>query len=261
MTILQGVNISKTFGGLCAVDNVSFELKADEILGLIGPNGAGKTTLINLISGFHSPDNGKILFREQDLTGLKPSTVNKKGISRTFQIIRIFPKLTALDNVKSALVDRKTRNALRVAFDSLKKSEKNLATGQKGDLKAGELLDFVGLYDYRYELAENLPYAYCKRLEISRSLATQPEVLLLDEPSSGLNPKEQNDQISIIRKIHEQGIAILIIEHVMKVIMDISHRVMVLHYGKKIADGIPKEIYSNEKVVEAYLGGEAGAEH
>jgi len=258
--ILQGINITRWFGGLCAVKDVNFSIDAGEMIGLIGPNGAGKTTLINLITGYYAPNSGQILYQGKDIAGLKPHTVNNMGIARTFQIVRVFPRLTVLDNVRSGLVDRRTRPPWKVALDSIVRNPHTQMTGRAGENRALELLEFVGLQGYRDELAENLPFAYCKRLEIARALATEPNILLLDEPSSGLNPKEQNDQIAMIRKINGQGITILIVEHVMKVIMDISHRIFVLHYGEKIAEGTPESIYKNEKVVEAYLGGEASAQ-
>jgi branched-chain amino acid transport system ATP-binding protein len=259
--LLQVKSLTKRFGGLIAVKEVNFALQSGEILGLIGPNGAGKTTLINLLTGYYAPNTGEILYGEKKISGLKPHAINNMGIARTFQIVRIFHKLSVLDNVRSGLVDRRNRPPWKVALDSLVKNRETQVTGRIGEEQAIQLLEFVGLAAYRHELAENLPYAYCKRLEIARALATGPKILLLDEPSAGLNPKEQNDQIAIIKSINAQGITILIIEHVMKVIMDISHRIMVLHYGEKIAEGTPEEIYKNEKVVEAYLGGEASAHH
>ena len=260
MAILQGITLTKWFGGLCAVKDITFSIELGEIIGLIGPNGAGKTTLINLITGYYAPNSGQILYQERNIAGLKPHTINNMGIARTFQIVRVFPKLTVLDNVRAGLVNRRTRQPWTVALDSIAKSPEVQMTGRAGEDRALELLEFVGLAGYRDELAENLPFAYCKRLEIARALATKPKMLLLDEPSSGLNPKEQNDQIVMIREINGQGITILIVEHVMKVIMDISHRIFVLHYGEKIAEGTPEAIYKNERVVEAYLGGESSAQ-
>ncbi len=257
--ILEGIHITKWFGGLCALKEVSFSIKLGEILGLIGPNGAGKTTLINLISGYYTPNSGRIIYEGKNITGLPPHSINKIGISRTFQIVRIFPKLTVLDNVRSGLVDRSRRPPWRVALDSIIQKKDAQMIGKAGESRALELLEFVGLTEYRNELAENLPFAYSKRLEIARALATHPKILLLDEPSSGLNPKEQNDQVAIIKKINDQGVTIIIVEHVMKVIMDISHRILVLHFGEKIAEGIPNEIYKNPRVIEAYLGSEAYA--
>ena len=253
--------VTYALNGKKILDAISWRVNEGDHWAILGPNGAGKTTLVNLITGYYAPNTGAILYREKKISGLKPHSINNMGIARTFQIVRIFHKLSVLDNVRSGLVDRRTRPPWRVALDSLVKNRETQVTGRIGEARAIQLLEFVGLAAYRHELAENLPYAYCKRLEIARALATGPKILLLDEPSAGLNPKEQNDQIGIIKSINGQGITILIIEHVMKVIMDISHRIMVLHYGEKIAEGTPEQIYKNEKVVEAYLGGEASAHH
>ncbi len=249
--------LTRRFGGLCALDNVDLSLSVGAIVGLIGPNGAGKTTLINLLSGALAPSQGKIIYQGKDITRLKPHDVNLLGIARTFQIVRIFKKLTVMENVITGLVDRRRHGPWDLVIRSLKRS----IAGEDKEVRerAQSLLDFVGIGKYRDELAENLPYAYTKRLEIARALATGPELLLLDEPSSGLDPRELDDQIDIIQKINGNGTTIFIIEHVMKVIMGISHRLIVLHYGKKIVEGDAKEVYEDPLVVEAYLGEEGNA--
>lgn len=256
--ILRTEGLTKSFGGLRAVNDVSFSLEKGEILGLIGPNGAGKTTLINLISGLYLPTQGRVFFEGRDISQWRAHRVNNLGIARTFQVVRIFSKLTALENVLTALVDRAGKGPWKLMLSALG-SRCSLVQDQKAVARADELLDFVGLHDYRDELAENLPYALSKRLEIARALATRPKLLLLDEPSSGLNPAELVGQIQLIKEINRKDATILIIEHVMKVIMDISHRLIVLDYGKKIAEGAPQAVYTNPMVIEAYLGGEARA--
>jgi branched-chain amino acid transport system ATP-binding protein len=259
--IFSARGLTKHFGGLCAVNNVSFSLNSGEILGLIGPNGAGKTTLINLISGAILPTSGQIFFEGRDISRLRAHQVNNLGIARTFQIVRIFPKLTALENVLAGLVDRRGKGPWRLAWESVfhRKGDPRQDRAARG--KAEQLLEFVGIPHYRDELAENLPYSMTKRLEIARALATGPRLLLLDEPSSGLNPAELVGQIELIRAINAGGVTILIIEHVMKVIMDISDRLIVLHYGQKITEGEPRQVYTDPLVVEAYLGGDAHAAH
>lgn len=253
--MLEIRHVAKRFGGLHALSDISFSVGEGQTVGIIGPNGAGKTTLINLISGAIAPSEGRILFMGKEISGRKAYAINNLGVARTFQVVRIFSKLTVLDNVMAGQVDRKRKGPWRLAFESQVGGMGGGGGYLRNRATAQELLDFVGISRYRDELAENLPYALTKRLEIARALATRPKLLLLDEPSSGLNPAELVDQIALIREINRQGITILIIEHVMKVIMDISHRLIVLHYGKKIAEGEPKEVYTNPEVVEAYLGG------
>ena len=261
MEILKTKDLTKKFGGLVAVNDVNFALEQGEIVGLIGPNGAGKTTLINLISGAFAPSRGEITFEGQRISGLKAHQLNTMGVARTFQVVRIFKRLTALENVLVAMVDRRRRGPWGLVWDSFFKRACAYNQDAEACATAEGLLSAVGLSRFRDEKAENLPYALTKRLEIARALATGPKLLLLDEPSSGLNPKEQNEQIKIIKDINAQGITILIIEHVMKVIMDISHRLIVLHYGRMIAQGEPGAVYSDPQVVEAYLGGDSHANH
>ena len=255
-------NVSKTYAsGFRALGGIDIDIVPGEIFALLGPNGAGKTTLINLISGAIAPSHGRILFEGRDITGRKSHAINNLGVARTFQVVRIFSKLTVVDNVIAALVDRRRKGPWRLAFESVAGGMAQKAGLSKNRDVAEKLLEFVGIARYRDELAENLPYALTKRLEIARALATRPKLLLLDEPSSGLNPAELVDQIALIRDIRKQGITILIIEHVMKVIMDISDRLIVLHYGKKIAEGEPHAVYTDPNVVQAYLGGESHAAH
>lgn len=259
--ILRTENLTKNFGGLCAVKDVSFSIHEGNIMGLIGPNGAGKTTLINLISGAFPPSSGRVFFTEKDISRCKAHTANNMGIARTFQIVRIFSQLTARENILAALVDRRMNGPWKLMGKAIFSISSALIDNKEAVREADRLLDFVGISQYGDEQAGNLPYALSKRLEIARAMATGPKLLLLDEPSSGLNPAELVDQIQLIKQINQQGITILIIEHVMKVIMDISHRLIVLHYGEKIAEGDPMKVYTDPQVVEAYLGDDTDAAH
>ncbi len=233
--LLRVQGISKTFGGLTALQDVSFSVQSGEILGLIGPNGAGKTTLFNVINGFYNPSAGEVFFKEQKISHRKPHTICKLGIGRTFQVVRPLQRLSALDNV------------LASAF---------LRAGSKAQARerAIELLRFTGLYEDRDVISKSLPLGKRKRLELTRALATQPQLLLMDESFAGLNSTEINDLMKITREIRDRGTTIMIIEHHMKVIMSVSDRIVVLNFGLKIAEGTPKEIGSNALVIEAYLG-------
>ncbi len=238
MPILEGEGVRKYFGGLAAVDHLDFSITRGEIVGLIGPNGAGKTTLFNLISGSLVPTSGMIRFKNKNITGLKPHHICKRGIARTFQLVKLFGEMTALEN---AMLGFLFGNGTEVSKS--KAREASL-----------ELLDFVGLSSMEEVPARELTVANQKRLEVARALATQPELLLLDEVMAGLTPTEVAQATELIRKIRDRGITIFMIEHVMKAMMDISDRIIVLHYGEKIAEGTPKEIAANTKVIEVYLG-------
>jgi branched-chain amino acid transport system ATP-binding protein len=235
MSLLEIREVSKRFGGLAALADVSYSVNKGEILGLIGPNGAGKTTLFNVVNGFYPPSKGEVLFKGERISHLQPYQICKFGIGRTFQVVRPLQRMTVLDNVIAS------------AF---------LRAKNKEDAKemALEALRFTGLYEDKDLISKGLPLGKRKKLEITRALATKPEMLLLDESFAGLNPSEQNELIDIIRQIRAKGITIMIIEHHMKVIMSLSDRVVVLNYGQKIAEGTPKEIGSNPLVIEAYLG-------
>jgi len=236
--ILTTEGLSKSFAGLMAVRKVSFTVDEGEILGLIGPNGSGKTTLFNLISGFLRPDGGRIEFRGKEITGLKPHRICEAGIVRTFQLVKPFAEMTALQNV----VAGRTYGCKPIR--SLKQAR----------TEAEEILAFTGLSGKKSVLAGQLGLADRKRLEIARALATKPDLLLLDESMSGLNPVETEDAIRLIEEVRDSGITVIIVEHIMKVVIGISDRIIVMNAGEKIAEGKPLEITANKTVIAAYLG-------
>ncbi|MFL5802041.1 MAG: ABC transporter ATP-binding protein [Roseiflexaceae bacterium] len=255
--ILEARGVTKQFGGLTAVNSVDFVIEAGSICSLIGPNGAGKTTFFNMITGLYQPTMGTITFGGKNLKGLKPNKVTASGIGRTFQNIRLFSHMTALENVLVGQHVRMKANlfGILLRLPSVNKEEQFVRE------RGLELLDYVGLgRDRADELSKNLPYGAQRRLEIARALATDPQMLLLDEPTAGMNPLETDDLTRLIRRIRDTlGITILLIEHDMKVVMGISERITVLDQGTKIAEGTAEEVRSNEQVIEAYLGKGAAA--
>ncbi len=238
MPILEGTGVTKHFGGLAAVSRVDFHVDEGEIVGLIGPNGAGKTTLFNLISGALVPKAGVITFKDEKIDGLKPHRICRMGLARTFQSVKVFPNMPVYENV---------------LMGSLFGTSSHLSSADAA-ARAAETLEFVGLSEAGATLAKDLTLANQKRVEVASALATKPELLLLDELMAGLNATEVAQTMGLVTRIHDQGITIFMIEHVMKAIMNVCDRIMVLHHGERIAEGTPQEIAASKTVIEVYLG-------
>lgn len=250
--LLQAHKLSRHFGGLVAVNEVDFEMQAGEIVGLIGPNGAGKTTLFNMLCGSMAPTHGKIVFNGEDCTTLRAHDMAQRGMARTFQITSLFPHLSVFENVLTGTY----RQQQTGWWSSIQRLARYRQEEAAMALKASDILDFVGLADRRDDLAATLPYGDQRKLEIAIALATDPQLLLLDEPAAGMNPDEGAKLVNMIKDIRQRGVSVILVEHHMKVVMGVCDRVMVIASGQKIAEGIPQHVANHPEVIRVYLGRE-----